>query len=1234
MLASAAGQRYDNTVNSSSKVRSETRKMPVRLLAAAAWLIVALLPLRAEPVDVGFDQARIDLLPSVAAVESLSPKAIIELPATTSRPRQSISLIGRGPGPLYRWAVFTLHNPTAEPQELVIAAAHQRFVGSRVLWPRPEGSRIVGLVAAEGHSVQPLASLGADAYALTLPPGDMSSYVLEVSVTGLDSLSLWRRAAFHAAADQYAVFRGMVLGIAMLLGISFICLFIVDHRAVFPAAALFGWSAIAFLVIEAGYLPALLAWQSALAGNEQKVRAVIEGLMLTGVIAALVSFVELRQRMPLVGMVLTLSGAAAAALALYGWFEPRLVTGLARTGFAAVVAAGLGLIVVLWRRGDVRAQASLFGWTVLALWTVVAAVGALDLVDPALMHPLISAGMVLVLVTMGFTLAQFAFGPATAWGGAFEEAGRRALALAASEQAVWDWQVDEGRLHVGPEIERALGLEEGAVSGEGGPRWLDLIHPADRPAYAAALEAAERHGRGSFSQEFRLRRADGRYRWFALRARALSGRNGASRLIGTLTDVTALRHSEDRLLADAVRDRLTGLPNRALLLDRLEQAMRRARDSADPGLYVIAIGLERFKSLNDGLGPEAGDNLLSTIGRRMLACIGPEDTLARLPGDQFAVIWHARLQEPGIEQLIDALGAAVAEPVHLRVGEVVITASMGVARFDREHRRADGVLKEAEIALHEAKRAGYGAVEFFRPDMHDERSDLLQLEQNLRRALERNEIEVVYQPIVRLVDRQLAGFEALMRWRRGEVVLEPESFMGLAEETGMIRELGRYVLKEATARLGTWQRAFRPQQPLFVAINISSIQLLNGDLVDDIQALIEREDLRPGSLKLELTESLVVQNPELAHRLLVRLKQMGVSLACDDFGTGYSGLESVFRLPFDMVKIDRCFLEDESSDRSWVVVEAILRLARDLGLEVVAEGIETDEQMARLGGLGCDYGQGYLIGPPVMAQQVAEALGGLSYQADGLGTNLAALWSRVTGQKGAQPVQQVPVDADLASDLASDLDKVSLDSGASENRAAAAARPGEAGDPDIVIDVRSIVPAASRPSARAMSGEGSIPWTPHRTEPAKPAEPTEPDEPVRPEAAVREADAVEPSRAEIIVREADAVEPSRANNTEPDAVEPSRAEAVVRETDAAEPQQPLTPAIEAGAAEPLTSVVEDAQVLVFEPATGSAPDGELARNDQRLGAKRDKRKPSRSAGANSLRRKVRRAAKGHPARQP
>jgi PAS domain-containing protein len=360
-----------------------------------------------------------------------------------------------------------------------------------------------------------------------------------VSATGLDSLSLWHRGAFHVVADRYAFFRGLVLGISMLLGIGFICLFIVRPRSVFPAAALFGWSAIAFLVIETGYLPTVLGKFPAFAGSGQMVRALTEGLMLAGVIAMLVSFVELRRWMPRIAMALMAGGVIAVALALYGLFDPRTAIGLVRIAFAVVVVA---VSASFWCCGGAARcgpRPSLLGWVVLTGWTVAAGVGALGLFDPVLMHPLISAGLVLVLVTIGFTLAQLAFGLGMASSAAFEEAGRRALALAASDQAVWDWQVDHGRLYVGPEIERALGLEEGTCGNDAAR--VARAHPPGGPG---GLWRRDRGGRAArarqLSQEFRLRRADGSYRWYELRARAMPGANdGASRLIGTLADVTA-----------------------------------------------------------------------------------------------------------------------------------------------------------------------------------------------------------------------------------------------------------------------------------------------------------------------------------------------------------------------------------------------------------------------------------------------------------------------------------------------------------------------------------------------------------------------------------------------------------------------------------------------------------------------------------------------------------------------
>ena len=289
-----------------------------------------------------------------------------------------------------------------------------------------------------------------------------------------------------------------------------------------------------------------------------------------------------------------------------------------------------------------------------------------------------------------------------------------------------------------------------------------------------------------------------------------------------------------------------------------------------------------------------------------------------------------------------------------------------------------------------------GAVELFNPAMQDERAELVVLEAELRRAIERNEIEIHYQPIARLADMHLAGFEALVRWRHPTLgLLSPESFIGLAEETGMIRDIGRAVLNEAGRQLGIWQRAYRPAEPVFVAVNISSAQLIEPSLLDDIKQILNRENLMRGSFKIEVTKSLVMQYPERAAQILERFRELGVGLSCDDFGTGYSSLSTLRKLPFDTLKVDRSFISPTprtSAPRS--SSNSIIAMGHALGLSIVAEGIETQEQVDRLGEIDCDYGQGFFIGRPLTAKQVSDALAGLPYASTTGRTAITWLWER------------------------------------------------------------------------------------------------------------------------------------------------------------------------------------------------------------------------------------------------
>jgi diguanylate cyclase (GGDEF)-like protein len=616
-------------------------------------------------------------------------------------------------------------------------------------------------------------------------------------------------------------------------------------------------------------------------------------------------------------------------------------------------------------------------------------------------------GLAALLVVLGFVLAHHAFAQGYLSRHFFREAGRHALALAGSRAFVWDWQPEEGELFLSPEIARALAQPANAFEDAAGEAFLELMHPADRSAYLATIAEAEADGRNPIERKFRLRHGDGSYRWFELRARSITGGNGfrAARCIGTVTDVTNAKIAEERLLKDAVYDLVTGLPNRALFTDRLQRAIDGLEPGAATALFVLLVDLDRFKIVNDAMGHEAGDALLSIIGRRLKAEAEAVDTVARLPGDQFAILYHEVPGSRGVDAFSQALLGTVGRPVRFEDQEYFLTASIGVAQYRPEVQDADKLMKDAAVALYEARCRGMGAVELFNPSMVDDRAELVVLEAELRRAIERNEIEVHYQPIARLADMHLAGFEALVRWRHpGMGLLAPESFIDLAEETGMIRDIGRVVLNEAGRQLGIWQRAYRSAEPAFVAVNISSAQLIEPSLLDDVKQIIGREGLLRGSFKIEVTESLVMEYPERAAQILERFRELGVGLSCDDFGTGYSSLSSLRKLPFDTLKVDRSFIAPEAQDqRASVILQSIIAMGHDLGLAIVAEGIENQDQVDRLGELGCDFGQGFFIGKPMSAKQVNDALAGLPYAHTQGRTAITWLWERAIKDPPPEP---------------------------------------------------------------------------------------------------------------------------------------------------------------------------------------------------------------------------------------
>jgi len=954
----------------------QARSVVIRaLLGLAVLMLTLVLPPSAshalDAVAIRLDALVVDLAPAIERQNSENDRIQVSTVPGADGIVRRIEVRSVAPGPDgSKWAVFALTNNTDEQVDRLIVAPHYRMVGSGVFWPDLGSRRILNITASQGFRPERQNDPDADVFLITLDPGTTVTLVAELVGSDLPQLYLWEPEAYKDKVNSFTLYNGIVIGIAGLLALFLTILFVVKGSVMFPAAAALAWAVLGYIGLDFGFWSKVFGL-SPLA--QQFWRAAGEAILAATLVVFLFAYLNLNRWH--VRYVHITAGWLVFLAALVGLalLDPSAAAGIARPSLLVVSLMAFGVVVWLaFHRFD-RAVLIIPTLFLLVVWVLTAGMAVSGRIGNDLVAPALLGGLVLIVMLIGFTVMQHAFAGTGSVAGSAQELERRALAVAGSGDIVWDWDVDTDRIHVSPEAENLLGLKHGALETEAAG-WLDIIHPADRDRFRATLDGLLDQRRGRIDQDFRLRSHDGHYMWFNLRARPVVGTDGeVVRCIGTLADVTESRTAEERMLYDAVHDNLTGLPNRELFLDRLNSAIGFAKVDETLKPTIMLIDLDRFKQVNASLGMPAGDSILLTVARRLMRLAKQHDTLARLGSDHFALILLSERDPERITAFADTLRRTLRAPITFGDREIFITASIGLLLADGQKRSPDEMLKDAELAMLFAKRVGGDRIEVFRPSMRTQKLDRLSLEEDLRAALGRGDIGVVYQPVVDLASREIAGFEASLRWQHPSLgLLGPEDFQSLAEDTGLSVDLGLFLLDNAARQLGGWQRGARRDEPLFVSVNISSRQMLRHDLLQDIKAILARNVVAHGTLKLELAETLAMENPEYAAQILNRMRELGAGLSLDDFGTGHSSLAYLQRFPFDTIKVDRTFMKalgrNGNKAQRPIILRTIINMAHDLGMDIVAEGIETEQAAVALGKLGCRYGQGPLFGEPQNAE--------------------------------------------------------------------------------------------------------------------------------------------------------------------------------------------------------------------------------------------------------------------------
>ena len=922
------------------------------------------------------DQGRIEITTRGELYEGRGDSLQIETAANADGTTGRLSVRAVTPGTNPSWMVFALNNPTEVAVERWISADRYTIIGSGVVWPDLDARRIEAVTPSIGFVPERIDSDRADLFRITLEPGQTITYVAELSSERFARIFVWKPLDYELKVRERQLFNGVMLGLTGLLAIFLTAIFAANHKVIFPAAALVAWCVLGYLCVDFGFFHKLFQLK---AENNAVYRAATEASMA----ASLVLFIYFFLRIPLwhglARMLFSVWIVAQLALVAVAVIDPRLASTFARLSFGVLAGAGMMVTLFLALRGQDRALALIPTWLLFVVWcfgTAVTLTGQLagDMVVSGLV-----AGLVLIVLLIGFTVTQFAFKSLEPlYGTSPTELQLRSVAVEAAGAGVWEWSARRNEVKVSGVVEAALGLNPGELNTKVDD-FCRHIHPADRERFRLSLVSNEERNDGQMRCVFRLRHADNSYRWFEVEASSIPSQDGRTvKSVGLLRDVTDTKRAQERLMTDAVKCSLTGLPNKQLLEDRLSIAMQRARAEPNIRPTVLFIDVDKFKTVNASYGVVVGDSLLLTIARRIQRHLEPEDTLARAGGDRFAILLLKERPAQELAGLAERVRRSLRSPIKLAGQEIVLTGSVGIAIFDGHQADDRELLREAETAMYRAKRGGADRIEIFRPEMRQQMDERAVIDAEIRKAVEKNQIKVLYQPIVYMPMEELAGFEAMVRWDHPKHgLINPFGYLESEGSADLLVRTVQVALAQALKDCAQWQKELpRVDNALFVNFNLPPVMKIDQNVAQDIRQSLSRHAVAKGSLKLGVPEAMVMDNPEHSGETLEWLRSAGAELVLDDFCVGYSSIIYLGRLPFESVRIDRALLDGNNGSDATAsgMLRAVTAMTHELGRKVIVQGVETDEDVGYLRSIECEYGQGFYYGDPISERDVLQLL--------------------------------------------------------------------------------------------------------------------------------------------------------------------------------------------------------------------------------------------------------------------